>query len=201
MGDNMPGSEPRPTGTTPSTIDKGTLPLTNTPTPSPAAASSAAAGTTPPLDPAIEALQLRGAARKAAYALKQAHPSVKFTSGRRNKEDQARAMASNVPSNRRWIGETYRPGVVSQACQKWVDDNPTRTTKEQIAAGLLSVMNAAADADLAKLSKHLSGDAFDVQPVELNAAAIKKTISGLAGLDKFLDKEGGLVRWHAQFVS
>ncbi len=32
-----------------------------------------------------------------------------------------------------------------------------------------------------------------------DAEAIKKTIRGLSGLDKFLDTEGGLVRWHAQF--
>jgi hypothetical protein len=60
-------------------------------------------------------------------------------------------------------------------------------------------MNAASDGDVGKVSKHLSGDAFDVQPVDINAEAIKATIRGLAGLDKFLDKEGGLVRWHAQF--
>jgi hypothetical protein len=29
-----------------------------------------------------------------------------FTSGRRDKDDQARAMASNVVKNRKWIGET-----------------------------------------------------------------------------------------------
>jgi hypothetical protein len=52
---------------------------------------------------------------------------------------------------------------------------------------------------LAMLSKHLSGDAFDVQPVDTDAAAIKKTIRGLKGLDRFLEKEGGLIRWHAQF--
>jgi hypothetical protein len=150
-------------------------------------------------DPEIEALDLRGAAHAAAYALKRAHPSVKFTSGRRGKADQARAMASNVVENRKWIEETYISNTASRACQKWVDDNPDKKTKEAIAAGLLSVMNALADADLAKLSKHLSGDAFDVQPVETNADAIKKTIRGLEGLDKFLEREGGLVRWHAQF--
>lgn len=204
----MAGNEPRPVGTTPSAIDGGTLPRSNTPAPgglgigaAAGAAAGAAGAAAPALDPAIEMLQLRGAARKGAYALKRAHPSVKFTSGRRNKDDQARAMASNVVSNRKWIGQTYRAGVVSSGCQKWVDDNPAATTKEAIAAGLLTVMNAASDADLAKLSKHLSGDAFDVQPVEVNAEAIKKSIRELDGLDKFLDREGGLVRWHAQFVN
>ena len=80
-----------------------------------------------------------------------------------------------------------------------MDDHPEAKTKEQIAAGLLSVMKGASDVDVAKLSKHLTGDAFDVQPVTANAEAIKATIRSLDGLDKFLDKEGGLVRWHAQF--
>ena len=84
-------------------------------------------------------------------------------------------------------------------CQKWVDDNPSKKTQAEIAEGLLSVLSEADDADLAKFSKHLSGEAFDVQPIDADGDAIKKTIRGLAGLDKFLDSEGGLVRWHAQF--
>ena len=192
---------PLGTATNTPTIDDGTLARTASPPPVSVGASpgSEAATATPVLDPDIEALDLRGAAQRGAYAVKKAHPSVKFTSGRRNKADQARAMASNVVNNRKWIEETYATGTVSNACQKWVDDNPNEKTQEAIAAGLLSVMNAAADADLAKLSRHLSGDAFDVQPVEADAEAIKKTIRGLEGLNKFLDKEGGLARWHAQF--
>ena len=85
--------------------------------------------------------------------------------------------------------------------RRWhrVDANPDKKTQAEIAEGLLSVFNSASDADLGKFSKHLSGDAFDVQPVDKDADAIKKTIRGLTGLDKFLDTEGGLVRWHAQF--
>lgn len=206
----MPGSHPvGPLGTTPvpSAMDEGTLALISTPAPGSVGATATVAPSTPAspaaatteTDPAIEALNLRGEARSAAYALKKAHPSVKFTSGRRGKDDQARAMASNVVQNRKWIEETYVSNTVSKACQKWVDDNPDKKTKDEIAAGLLSVLDAATDSDLAKLSKHLSGDAFDVQPVETDADAIKKTIRGLEGLDKFLEKEGGLVRWHAQF--
>ena len=204
MGGSRP---PGPLGTianTP-TIDAGTLARTPSPAPGSVGAKPAAAADPAPVaaaadtDPVIEALDLRGNARSGAYALKKAHPSVKFTSGRRNKEDQARAMASNVVHNRKWIEDTYVSTTISKDCQKWVDDNPDKKTQDEIAAGLLSVMNAASDADLGKLSKHLSGDAFDVQPVETNADAIKKTIRGLPGLDKFLEKEGGLVRWHAQF--
>lgn len=150
-------------------------------------------------DPEIEALDLSPVAKAAAYALKTAHPSVKFTSGRRGKDDQARAMASNVVFNRKWIQETYVANDASKACQKWVDDNPTKKAKTDVAAGLFAVMNALTDAQLSKLSKHLSGDAFDVQPVDQDADAIKATINTLTGLSRFLDKEGGLVRWHAQF--
>lgn len=150
-------------------------------------------------DPKIEGLHLNELPRNAAYMLKQRFPNIIFTSGRRNRTDQARAMASNVVKNRKWISQTYLPSPASQACQKWVDDHPEATTKEAIADGLFSVLNAFADVDLRRLSKHLSGDAFDVKPVVQNAEAIKDFIRHLPGLDKFLDKEGGLIRWHAQF--
>jgi hypothetical protein len=52
------------------------------------------------LDSAIEKLDLAPAARAAAYELKRLHPEVVFTSGRRDKVGQARAMASNVVRNR-----------------------------------------------------------------------------------------------------
>ena len=150
-------------------------------------------------DPEIEALDLSETAKKAAYELKKKHPSVTFTSGRRNKQEQASAMASNVVANRNWIKETYVQSTARDNCQKWVDDNKDKKTKDEIAAGLKGVLDKLTDAQLAQLSKHLSGDAFDVQPVDKDADEIKKTIKGLPGLSKFLDKEGGLVRWHAQF--
>ena len=153
----------------------------------------------PVLDAQIEALDLAPTARAAAYALKNAHPSVSFTSGRRNKADQARAMAGNVAKNRQWIVETYKAGELRKKLQDWVDKHPQKTTQADIAAGLLSIFDAVSNTDLGKFSKHLSGEAFDVQPVQTDADAIKKTIRGLPGLDLFLDTEGGLVRWHAQF--
>lgn len=88
---------------------------------------------------------------------------------------------------------------MSAACQSWVDNNPQATSAADIAAGLVTVLNQFLDPELRRLSKYLSGDAFDVQPVLENAESIKADIRALPGLDKFLDKEGGLVRWHAQF--
>jgi len=150
-------------------------------------------------DPEIEALDLSDRAKKAAYELKKKYPSVTFTSGRRDKDGQANAMAGNVVLNRKWIKETYVQSAARDACQKWVDDNKDKKTKSEIADGLKGVLDSLTDAQLAHLSKHLSGDAFDVQPVDKDAEDIKKAIRALPGLSKFLEKEGGLVRWHAQF--
>lgn len=146
----------------------------------------------------VNSLNLSSAAKKAAEELLKAHPEVVFTSGRRDMKDQARAMASNVVKNRNWIKETYARNKASIACQKWVDDNPEATKQADIAAGLLKTLNGLGKA-AGQISKHLTGEAFDVQPVSKNAAEIKKTIRGLPGVKKFLEKEGGLVRWHAQF--
>jgi hypothetical protein len=153
-----------------------------------------AAAETPPTDPDIEVLNLADTAKKAAYELKKKQPTVKFTSGRRDKSEQASAMASNVVENRNWIKETYAASTARTACQKWVDDNKHKTTAQDISAGLLGVLNTLTDAQLPGLSKHLTGEAFDVQPVTDNAEEIKKSIKSLNGLSKFLDTEGGLVR-------
>ena len=182
-------------------LDDGTLARIRTPTPraTPTARAASAGYVANATDPAIEALNLSVRARKAAYALKKAHPSIKFTSGRRTAAEQASAMASNVIKNRKWIEQTYAKSTLSVKCQAWVDKNPDRKSKVEIAAGLAEILKVAKDSDLRMLSKHLSGDAFDVLPVVENAARIKKTIRHLPGLDRFLDIEGGLVRWHAQF--
>lgn len=150
-------------------------------------------------DPMIENLHLNDLPRRSAYLLKQRFPNLIFTSGRRNRADQARAMASNVVLNRQWISQTYSPSPASQACQRWVDQHPEAATQNTIADGLFTVLNTFSDIDLRRLSKHLSGDAFDVKPVIQNAQAIKDFIRHLPGLEKFLEKEGGLERWHAQF--
>src|SRR5262249_52042648 len=74
-------------------------------------------------DAEIEALNLAATAKAAAYDLKKKHPSVSFTSGRRDKAEQASAMASNVILNRNWIKETYAASTARDSCQKWVDDH------------------------------------------------------------------------------
>jgi len=145
----------------------------------------------------IEELNLEPVAKKAAAILQSKHPEIEFTSGRRSIFQQAHAMAGNVVFNRKWIGQTYLAGA---KLQQWVDQHPEAKTIDQITAGLEQVMKRMPDSELVKLSRHLTGRAFDVRPVTANAAAIKADILKLPGLHKFLDKEGGLVRWHAQFT-
>jgi hypothetical protein len=150
------------------------------------------------VDPAIEALNLADVAKKAAYDLKRRFPAISFTSGRRTLADQARAMAGNVVKNRQWIAETYVDSVASRACQQWVDDHPEKASSTEIAAGLLVTLQGLAAGEAGRISKHLTGDAFDIQPVETDADAIKAAARALTGA-RFLEKEGGLVRWHVQF--
>ncbi|CAN5855311.1 hypothetical protein BH11PSE1_BH11PSE1_16400 [soil metagenome] len=145
-------------------------------------------------------LNLRGHALAGAMALEAQFPAIAFTSGRRAVADQARAMASNLVQKRRWIADTYTNTVESRELQAWVDRNPNARGRDQLAAGLARIMAAWPDEGRARLSKHFSGDAFDVQPIDGPAgAAIVAAIRKLPGLDKFLEREGGLVRWHAQF--
>ena len=187
-------------------VDPGTSAVTASPLPVPTGTGATAreppgalAEVAPTVDAAIEALGLAATARAGAYALKSAHPGVVFTSGRRSKVDQARAMSGNVVANRQWIAQTYAPSPLRTSCQQWVDSHPEKKTTTESAEGLMSIFDGAADADLGKFSKHLSGEAFDVQPVDKDADEIKKTLRSLPGLSKFLDIEGGLGRWHAQF--
>jgi len=151
------------------------------------------------VDPSIENLALNPVAKQAAYLLKQRHPDVIFTSGRRSKADQARAMSQNVMQRRDWIGATYRPTAISEACQNWVDAHAEADTAPAIAAGLLSVMNSLPDDQVFQLSLHLSGNAFDIQPVVPDVNNIEATVATLPGYKNFLNNEGGLTIWHAEF--
>ena len=144
----------------------------------------------------IDEMNLAPVAKNAAEILQSKHPDIQFTSGRRTVQQQAHAMAGNVVKNRKWIGQTYLAGA---KLQKWVDQHPEAKTVDAITAGLAQVMNAMPEDELLKISRHLTGRAFDVRPVKTNAAAIKADIRALPGLQKFLDTEGGLLRWHAQF--
>jgi len=149
---------------------------------------------------AISDLDLAGHAKDGAEALLRAHPAVVLTSGRRSVQQQADAMAGNVVGNRNWIRETYAESPERYELQTWVDTHPDATTRDRIVAGLRTVMNGWNDARKLRLSRHLAGLAFDVQPVAgAGGEAIKTTIRVLPHLRRFLDSEGGKVIWHAEF--
>jgi len=56
------------------------------------------------------------------------------------------------------------------------------------------------DGQKSRLSRHFSGQAFDIQPMAGSQGdGVKARIAALPNLRTFLDKEGGLVIWHADF--
>jgi hypothetical protein len=146
----------------------------------------------------IDEMQLQPIAKKAATILHAKHPDLEFTSGRRDIHQQAHAMAGNIVvlKDRNFIGRTYIAGAKLQA---WVDSHPDAVTVDEITAGLEQVMKAMTEEERSRISRHLTGRAFDVRPVVANAEAIKADIRNLPGLHRFLDHEAGHVRWHAQF--
>lgn len=149
----------------------------------------------------IADLDLGASAKAAAEALLKQFPTdVKFTSGRRSIPEQASAMAPNVVKNRRWIEQTYKDTPQRAALQIWVDDHPAATTEAAIAPGLEGVMQAWTEAQKRNFSRHISGDAFDVQPVAGEVGMkIKEAIGKLPKLTWHTFSEGGLEIWHAQF--
>jgi hypothetical protein len=110
-------------------------------------------------------------------------------------------MAKNIVNgnDRRWIEKTYRQSPERDALQNWVDTHPGATSIAEISAGLKAIMDGWNDTQKNKISKHFSGQAFDVLPVTNNADEIKDYIRELPHLANFLDHEGGLVVWHADF--
>lgn len=150
-------------------------------------------------DPQIDMLNLSPQTAELAYQIKDVTPSVSFTSGRRDIAKQASAMAANVLRSRQFIKNTYKASTLRDKLQAWVDANPGAITQAAVLNGLMSVFNAADPASVADFSKHLAGDAFDVQPV--NGALGNQIYNSLnqlqtQGKGKFISNEGGLRRWH-----
>lgn len=167
-----------------------------------AGASSAEGGETS--DPAVDTLDLKPKAKSVANKLKKKYPKIVFNSGKRDEvSEQASAMAGNVVSNRTWITETYADKALAKKLQDKIDANKDAKTKEAIAAILEAEMNTWDEKEKGKLSAHFSGEAFDIQPQTDQADEIKSDAKSWAESEgstgsKFLDKEGGLVRWHVQ---
>ncbi|WP_250510338.1 hypothetical protein [Caballeronia sp. GACF4] len=151
----------------------------------------------------IDDLDLAPHAKVGAESLRQQFGSiVVFTSGRRSVDDQARVMAHNIveKQDRQWIGKTYING---QELQKWVDDHPKAQTQEELEAGLLSVMNTWDETKLGNLSRHLTGAAFDMQPITSDKRkAVRDALDELPFVEanKILENESGVKVWHVPFT-
>lgn len=147
---------------------------------------------------------LRSGARAAAEKFLSEFPACALTSGRRDLAEQAHAMAVNLAQSRNWLSSTYAPSPVKDACQAWLDGNSEVCDVPLIAAGLLGVLEGFTPEMLRHLSWHLSGDAFDVQPIPEDGptqclAQLVADHVAAGGQAKLLTSEGGLIRWHAQF--
>lgn len=147
-------------------------------------------------------LNLSPTAEPYARRLKGQFPNMQFTSGRRDLTSQCSAMASNVVSRRNWIIDTYSDTPLILAMQRWVNNNPSARTRAAIATGICGVARTFPIADQNRISRHVGGDAFDVQrgdPALQRALAAIVTERG-SSRAKFLTNEGGLEIWHLQFM-
>lgn len=101
-----------------------------------------------------------------AVKLQEKYPNIVFTSGKRTNYQQARAMATNVVGSGGdgWIYETY--GSKSPDCalllQTYVTNTP-HTVANDLVLGFNDIL-ANNPSICSTLSKHLIGEAFDIQP-------------------------------------
>lgn len=142
---------------------------------------------------------LRDNALRAAVELTaQFSRKVTITSGRRTLAAQAAAMAENIVKDPKWW--PYKASKAARLLHAWLDSHPN-ASQVQMQVGLETVMRTLTDEDLAKLSKHLSGDAFDVAPIAGEfGGAVAAFLRMLAAKynGRFLEREGDLIRWHWQ---
>lgn len=113
-------------------------------------------------------------------------------------------MARNIvrTGNRKWVQETYKPSTVVTAIARWLRTHPKATSAAEIEYGISLVFDSMTDTELKKISKHLSGDAFDIAPVEglrgqMMLNTIRLEVKSFGG--ELLENEGGVRVWHAQF--
>jgi hypothetical protein len=148
----------------------------------------------------IDDLNLIDPARSGAIALRQAIPSIKFTSGRRSRASQAAGMASHIINDRQWASKTYANADVRGQIQAVVDGLPAGATQQDIAAAITQELNTWPDAKLGLLSRHPAGLAFDLHmDPAIDTDDIQTALEQCDGFDKFLTSEAGQACWHVQW--
>ncbi len=156
-------------------------------------------------------MRLAPNAARAAGLVLAAHPTVCFTSGRRDARGQARAMAQNVirfgPA---WLKDTYRDPRMVSMLMSYTEEHPEQAEDVGLLAdGYYETLMDVYAGQLARFP-HLRGDAFDIAWPRLPTGkidrpageAICRTIETLPvelGLHLILKKEGKLDVIHAEF--
>lgn len=154
----------------------------------------------------IDRLQLSPNARRAAEWVRRRYPDLRFTSGRRSLEDQARVMAQNTMRyGREWVKRTYRYSPAIAAIVDWLERAPHIVDYDGVRDGIYATLLAQSDADLLRVSRHLTGDAFDLAwPGDTLgptiAQDVRENMPREFGLEKLIDREGGLRVLHLQFA-
>jgi len=153
----------------------------------------------------IEQMKLSPNARHGAEWVRARHPQIVFTSGRRDVLDQSRVMAENtVRYGRTWLVRTYKPSPLIDTLHGWLQSRPDAVDAKTITNGFYECLLACHSGQLTTLSRHLTGDAWDAAwPGDTEGEKIVKDIQIHMpveyGLDKLIDREGGLRLIHAQF--
>ena len=155
-------------------------------------------------DDILASLQPR--AQAAAKALLEQFPFLTLTSGLRSADDQARAMAQNLSENRNWVEATYVSSQVQEAVQDWLNSHHDISDVPGLETGILGVLAGFTLNQLRMLSWHLSGEAFDIEPLtDDRAPAVMSAVRDIVTAEiaagtsaRVLDREGGLLRWHVQ---
>jgi hypothetical protein len=127
--------------------------------------------------------------------------AFEITSGKRTREDQAAAMAANEWRSRGWIAATYVDSKVKRAIVRATERawSGAKCTRQKLQTAILLAMNVFTDVELGALTLHMAGMAFDVRPrPEKPAIAVYLAAEALRLGGKFLDREGGLLRYHWQ---
>ena len=136
------------------------------------------------------------AARVGLEALRVKLPMAHVTSGRRTREDEARAWADNIARRRRWMRLLKVADRQELAlAQAWIDANwrTLRGRPAPIAEHLAAIFAALPDADMARISPHFGGSAVDLRK---HPRLGRRLLGGLPNVRAVLD-EGD--HWHVDF--
>lgn len=150
----------------------------------------------------VSELDLSPVAKAAAEKLVASFPQVVFTSGRRDLRKQAEVMATNELRDPGWVKSTYK---ISEPFVWWIEQNKPKSQVE-MAIGFHDVMMRMSQEEIDQVSKHLSGNAFDIKPIidktgmpTTEGFEIVDFCRSKLGAEKILLREGNLIVWHVQF--